>query len=56
MFDVYCPRHRDWVLLGARSIEHLGWSGAGIELQWRCHCGEQGTLRLDAHDDVAVAA
>jgi hypothetical protein len=56
MFDVYCPRHQQRVLLGARSIEHLGQTEAGIELHWRCHCGASGTLRFDERHDAALAA
>ena len=56
MFDVFCPRHQSRVLLGARSIELLAHTDAGIELHFRCHCGHQGTLRFETRDESALAA
>ena len=44
MFDVYCPGHRARVLLGPRSIESMLTTDDGIAVNWRCPCGEHGTL------------
>ena len=56
MFDVFCPRHQSRVLLGARSIEGLAHTEAGIELHFRCHCGHEGVLRFRTTDESAIAA
>ena len=44
MFDIYCPRHRARVLLGARSIESIENTPDGITVHWRCRCGATGEL------------
>lgn len=42
MFTVHCPRHRTEVLLFVRDIVTLRNTDQGIELHWRCRCGETG--------------
>ena len=44
MFTIHCPRHEAEVILFAGNIVGLRNTLAGIELAWRCHCGETGTL------------
>jgi hypothetical protein len=47
VFTVDCPTHGTRVLLTARSVTGVRNLPAGIELDWRCHCGARGTLRFD---------
>ncbi len=42
MFSVHCPRHGARVLLGLDSIEALVSTPEGIEVHWRCTCGDRG--------------
>ncbi len=42
MFSVDCPRHGARVLLGPESIVALAPVADGIEVHWRCTCGEAG--------------
>jgi hypothetical protein len=42
MFSVECPGHGSRVLLGLESIETLVSTPDGLEVHWRCTCGEQG--------------
>jgi hypothetical protein len=42
MLIIDCPRHRARVLLGLDSIETLVSTPQGIEVHWRCTCGERG--------------
>ncbi len=42
MFSIDCPCHGTQVLLGLDSIEALLSTSAGIEVYWRCTCGERG--------------
>jgi hypothetical protein len=42
MFTTYCPGHRDRVLLFPENIERLVNRPDGIELHWRCTCGNVG--------------
>ncbi len=42
MFSIDCPRHRSRVLVGLDSIEALVSTPEGIEVHWRCTCGERG--------------
>jgi hypothetical protein len=44
MFAVYCPRHRRAVLLSASDITAVHNREEGIEVHWRCSCGEEGML------------
>lgn len=46
MLDVFCPGHGCVVLLAADGIEALRHVSGGIEVSWRCACGERGLLRL----------
>ncbi len=42
MFSVECPCHRARVLLGPESIVALVSGDDGIEVHWRCTCGQMG--------------
>ena len=42
MLIIDCPRHDARVLLGLDSIEALVSTPDGIEVHWRCSCGERG--------------
>ncbi|HEV3402081.1 MAG TPA: hypothetical protein VG078_09705 [Acidimicrobiales bacterium] len=42
MLIIDCPRHDARVLLGLDSIEALVSTPGGIEVHWRCTCGERG--------------
>ncbi len=42
MFSVDCRRHGARVLLGPESIVALVSVADGIEVHWRCTCGEAG--------------
>lgn len=43
MFSVECPRHHARVLLGPEAIVAMvSGPGGGIEVHWRCTCGETG--------------
>jgi hypothetical protein len=44
MFALHCPRHQTRVLLGARSIDSVVNTDAGIVVHWHCHCGWRGTV------------
>jgi hypothetical protein len=52
MFTVHCSTHGGRVLLGARSIVEVANTAAGIELHWRCHCGERGMVLTGRRDPV----
>jgi hypothetical protein len=49
MFSLYCPRHQARVLLGPDNIEGIATCAGGIELEWRCSCGEVGVEHLGQH-------
>ena len=42
MFSVECPRHDGRVLLGPEAIVALVSAIDGIEVHWRCTCGQTG--------------
>lgn len=42
MFDVLCPAHGRRVLLFPANIRALVNHPHGIELRWRCFCGQEG--------------
>lgn len=42
MFSVECPRHGARVLLGAESIVAVISAPDGVEVHWRCTCGQTG--------------
>jgi hypothetical protein len=42
MFLVYCPRHQAQVLLFVDNIVEVINHVDGIDLHWRCSCGEEG--------------
>jgi hypothetical protein len=42
MFSVYCPGHGSRVLLTSDNIEAVVNRPEGVELHWRCTCGEVG--------------
>ena len=44
MFSVHCPQHGHEVLLGERRIESLRNHQDGIEVNWVCYCGHQGSF------------
>ena len=46
MFSVYCPGHRQQVLLFSDNIESLVNRPSGVELRWRCTCGTAGVERV----------
>ena len=46
MFVVYCPRHRSRILLFSDNIEALSKRPVGIELHWKCTCGERGVTHI----------
>jgi hypothetical protein len=46
MFVVYCPRHRSRVLLFPDNIEELINQPEGIDMHWRCSCGESGLTHI----------
>jgi hypothetical protein len=46
MFVVYCPRHRSQVLLFPDNIEALINEPDGIDMHWRCSCGEFGLTHI----------
>ncbi len=52
MFSVECPRHRARVLLSPESIVALVSAPDGIELHWRCTCGQTGVLLTGAGRSV----
>jgi hypothetical protein len=45
MFSVHCPAHGSRVLLSERAIEGIDRIETGLNVRWRCHCGERGVLR-----------
>ena len=51
MFSVFCAAHGSEILLTTRRIEafHRGADG-GIEIAWRCWCGQRGRSRTDPND------
>ena len=42
MFSIQCPRHQARVLLGLDAITALVPTPEGIEVHWRCTCGQTG--------------
>jgi hypothetical protein len=46
MFDVYCPRHQSRILLYLDNIHALVNGPDGVEISWRCGCGQTGTERF----------
>jgi hypothetical protein len=49
MFEIYCPAHEARVLLDTSRIEGLRTTPDGPVVDWRCWCGERGSL-LRGHD------
>ncbi len=47
MFAVYCPAHRSRILMFADNIEALVNGPGGVEIHWRCGCGEVGVERAN---------
>ena len=54
MFAIYCTRHRRRVLLFSDDIVAVVNQEAGIDLHWRCPCGEEGVSHVGA-PSLAVA-
>ncbi len=48
MFSVECPGHGGRVLLSPESIVALVWGIDGMEVHWRCTCGETGVWVVGA--------
>jgi len=46
VFDVYCSGHGARILLSADDIVSLVNRPGGIELHWRCGCGQVGVRQL----------
>lgn len=42
MFSVYCPGHRDIVLIWTSGIEQIVNTPEGIEVRYHCTCGYRG--------------
>ena len=55
MFSVYCPRHRQDVLLGHRQILGIDGRGEDMTVRYRCWCGHEGTHRPQARHPVSAA-
>lgn len=43
MFAVHCPTHDARVLIWTSGVERVRNTDAGIEVDWRCTCGQRGT-------------
>jgi hypothetical protein len=46
MFQVYCPHHQADVLLSFGNIISIVNRPDGIEMLWRCWCGEEGRQEM----------
>ena len=44
MFEIFCPSHGSRVLLDHSRIDALRTTPEGPVLDWRCWCGERGSL------------
>ena len=54
MFSVQCPRHNARVLLGPEAVVALlSPPDGGIEVHWRCSCGETGVWSTGARAPAA---
>jgi len=53
MFSVHCPRHGTSVLLGPDQIVRIVNTALGIELHWRCWCGEVGVEPIEHEQEEA---
>jgi hypothetical protein len=49
MFEVFCHAHGSRVLLDSSRIESVRNTPQGPVLDWRCWCGEHGSLVRGAH-------
>ncbi len=56
MFTVYCPSHCRRVLLFPDNIEALINHPDGIDLHWRCTCGQTGVEHMGPASEVVSAA
>jgi hypothetical protein len=52
MFLVHCPRHQAQVLLFVDNIVEVINHADGIDLHWRCSCGEEGIDRRTSRPEV----
>lgn len=43
MLSVYCPRHRQEVLVSLRRILAIDGEGRDLRVRWICWCGHVGT-------------
>lgn len=46
MFDIYCPGHHSRVILFPDNIRAVVNHDHGVDLRWRCVCGETGVRRF----------
>jgi hypothetical protein len=52
-FSAYCAAAGADVLLGPDNVVDLGHGSFGLELRYRCYCGESGVLYPQLPRDVA---
>ena len=45
MFTVHCARHESRVLIFSSGVERIRNTDQGIEVDYRCTCGQRGTWR-----------
>lgn len=56
MFAVYCSVHRSRVLMFPDNIESLVNSPTGVEIHWRCGCGQAGVEHLGRTEKIVGSA
>lgn len=56
MFAPYCPVHNSRVLLFADNIDAIHSTDHGMEIQFHCNCGYEGTWQAEEAANLLASA